>query len=117
MNIIIKTMLLATALMLWGTSDASTAQDRNAASQEAAFNHALELLRTGRHAAAYGRLMKLADAGHVRSAQLTTVMLAHGKTLYGSEWSASPDQQLRWNGLIVNQMRHHSVVLGATSGE
>jgi len=118
MNTILKATLLAAALTAWGSAGAATASDKNAPPpQEGSFSHAVDLLKSGRHAAAYGRLMKLADAGHVPSAQLALVMLAHGKAFYGSEWSASPNQQVAWNSLIVNQMRHHIPIVGIASGE
>ncbi len=61
--------------------------------------------RQGRHAAAYGRVAALADGGHLPSAQLALVMHDQGVALFGSEWSASPDQRRRWNTLVINAAR------------
>jgi hypothetical protein len=66
------------------------------------FTQALEQFRVGHHAAAYARLTRLADAGHAPSAQLALLMLRHGKTMCGAEWSASAGQQERWHALAVN---------------
>lgn len=75
------------------------------AAQRAAYGQALDDFRGGRRAAAYGRLMPLADAGHVPSAQLALLMLRQGKALFGSEWSATETQQTRWNAHVINGAR------------
>lgn len=66
---------------------------------------AVRLFRQGRFAAAYGRVAVLADGGHVPSAQLALVMHDQGRALFGSDWSASPDQRRRWNTLLINAAR------------
>ena len=43
--------------------------------------------------------MLFADAS---TAFRALVMLAQGRTLFGSDWSASPDQRRRWNALVVD---------------
>jgi hypothetical protein len=75
------------------------------AAQRAAYDQAVELFRAGRHAAAYGRLMPLADAGHVPSAHLSLLMVNHGKALFGTEWSATEAQQARWRDCVINGLR------------
>jgi hypothetical protein len=72
---------------------------------DAGFAQALEQFRGGRHAAAYARLTRLADAGHGPSAQLALLMLRHGKLMFGAEWSASAGQQLRWHAHAVDGSR------------
>jgi hypothetical protein len=72
---------------------------------EARYAQALELFRGQRYAAAYGRLMALADAGHLPSAHAALLMLRNGKAMFGSEWTASPSQQMRWNATVVNGSR------------
>lgn len=57
--------------------------------------------RAHQYAAAYGRLMKLADAGHAASAQAALLMLRNGKALVGVEWSATAAQQRHWSGLVA----------------
>jgi hypothetical protein len=74
-------------------------------SQAEHYASATRWFREGRHAAAYGRIAALADAGHVPSAQLALVMHDQGRALFGSDWSASPDQRRRWNTLAVNAAR------------
>jgi hypothetical protein len=80
-------------------------QARAPLSQAEHYANASRWLREGRHAAAYGRFAALADAGHVPSAQLALVMHDQGRALFGSDWSASPDQRRRWNALVVNAAR------------
>jgi hypothetical protein len=75
------------------------------AEPQAGFPQAVEAFRDGRRAAAYGRFARLADAGHVPSAQIALVMLRHGDALFGSDWSATPAQQQRWTALVVNAAR------------
>jgi hypothetical protein len=117
MNTIIKTALLALSLTAWHSANGAPAPDRQNPSPDSAFSQALEMLKAGRHAGAYGRLMKLADAGHAPSARLAMVMATHGKAIYGSDWYASPNQLASWNALVVNQMRHHLPVVALAYGE
>lgn len=73
--------------------------------------------RQGRHAAAYGRVAALADGGHLPSAQLALVMHDQGRALFGSEWSASPDQRRRWNTLVINAARQRMELPDKDSGD
>jgi hypothetical protein len=41
----------------------------------------------------------------VPSAQLALVMYRHGTALFRSDWYATPDQQMRWNALVINSAR------------
>lgn len=61
--------------------------------------------RAGRYAAAYASFAALADAGHAPSAQVALLMLRRGPALFGSDWFATPAQQMRWNALVVNAAR------------
>lgn len=70
-----------------------------------AHTEALARFRAQRHAEAYGRLMRLADAGHAPSAHIALVMLRQGPALFGTEWSASADQQRRWSLLLIRSER------------
>jgi hypothetical protein len=83
-------------------ADAST---RSPQAQRERYADAVQLFRQQRYAAAYGRIAALADSGHLPSAQLALLMHDQGQRLFGSEWSASPDQRRRWNTLVVNAAR------------
>lgn len=61
--------------------------------------------RTGRYASAYASFAALADAGHAPSAQIALLMVRHGPALFGSDWFATPAQQMRWNALVINAAR------------
>lgn len=63
---------------------------------EVVFADALQLYRHGHFDAAYERFVHLADTGHAESARIALVMLRHGPDLYGSQWSATPDQVGAW---------------------
>ncbi len=74
-------------------------------------------LREGRHAAAYGRVAALADAGHLPSAQLALLMHDQGRALFGSDWSASLDQRRRWNTLVINAGRQRVLLHDDEGGD
>jgi len=65
--------------------------------QQAQYRLAADLFREHRFAAAYGRFARLADAGHVPSAQLALLMYRNGAALFGSQWSATIAQQIHWD--------------------
>lgn len=73
--------------------------------------------REQRYAAAYGQFMRLADAGHAPAAQMAIVMVTQGRTLFGRDWSASPDQRRRWNALVIDHARGRIELPDRTSGE
>ncbi len=75
------------------------------AAGDPAYAKAVAAFRAQRYAAAYGQFVRLADAGHVPSAQLALVMHAQGAALFGSEWSASLDQRRRWDALVGDAAR------------
>jgi hypothetical protein len=79
------------------TTQASSQQDDHAVAQRE--------LREGRASSAYARLVRLADAGHAPSAELARVLHRNGRSLYGSDWSASPGQQRRWAALVAETVR------------
>jgi hypothetical protein len=91
---------VALAAVSSGASDT-----RDADLRAAAYAEAVLAFRSQRYPAAYGLFMRLADAGDLPSAQVALVMYDHGATLFGREWYASPDQQRRWNALVVNAAR------------
>jgi hypothetical protein len=84
---------------------AAEAASRSPQLQRERHAEALRLFREQRYAAAYGRLAAMADSGHLPSAQLALVMHDQGRALFGSDWSATPDQRRRWNALVVNAAR------------
>lgn len=73
--------------------------------EQASYRQALEAFRGQRYAGAYARFARLADAGHVPSAQIALLMVQQGPALFGSDWAASPGQQRRWNALTINAAR------------
>lgn len=70
-----------------------------------------------RYAAAYGRFAALADTGHAPSAHVALVMFEHGGALFGNAWYASPDQQRRWNALVLNDARRRAMMDAVRSSE
>jgi hypothetical protein len=97
--------LLVAAAQIATALAAGTAPLLSKQAQSERYDEALQAFREQHYAAAYGRFLAAADAGHVPSAQLALVMHDHGRELFGSEWSASPEQRRRWNTLVINAAR------------
>jgi hypothetical protein len=66
---------------------------------------AVKSFRQHRYAAAYGRFARLADAGHVPSAQVALMMYSNGPMLFGSQWDATPEQVEYWRALVLKDDR------------
>jgi len=58
--------------------------------------NAVASFRQGRFSEAYGRLINLADAGHVPSAEMALWMYLHGTTVFGKDWDSTPEQLRAW---------------------
>ena len=58
--------------------------------------HAVASFREARFPEAYGRFIKLADAGHAPSAELALWMYLHGPSLFGWAWDSTQDQLTAW---------------------
>lgn len=54
----------------------------------------------GRYPEACGRFMKLADGGHVPSAEVALLIFQYSTTLFHSDWDASQAQLTAWSALI-----------------
>jgi hypothetical protein len=78
---------------------------------------AMAYARAQQPAAAYGRLVKLADAGHAPSAEAALLMLRNGKAMFGAEWSASAEQQRRWFALAFKGACDLPVVVDNGAGD
>lgn len=85
---------------------ADTACVRPLATPAAAMETAAQqAFRMQHYAAAFGRYVRLADAGHAPAAEMALFMLRNGPTLFGSDWSASATQQTCWNTLAMARGR------------
>jgi TPR repeat protein len=58
--------------------------------------NAVGSFRQARFPEAYGRFIKLADAGHAPSAELALWMYLHGPSLFGRDWDSTQDQLTAW---------------------
>ncbi len=63
------------------------------------FAEASRLFRSGRHAAAYGRFVTLANEGDMHAARVALVMHRFGPTLFGSDWDATTEELAEWSRL------------------
>jgi hypothetical protein len=69
--------------------------------QAATYAYAIQLFDEKRYSAAFGRFMRLADAGHAPSAQIALDMLINGPDLYNGHWTATRGQLKLWRQLIA----------------
>lgn len=60
------------------------------------FTYAVELYKSGKFSAAYGRFQALANAGDLQSAKIALFMARNGALLYSTEWSATQSEIDRW---------------------
>jgi hypothetical protein len=81
-----------------GTSDVTAAQ-------AATYQDAVKAFREQRYPAAYARFARLADTGHVPSAEVALMMHRNSASLFQNAWYASLDQQRGWNALVINASR------------
>lgn len=79
------------------------------------YQDAVKAFREQRYPAAYGRFARLADTGHVPSAEVALMMYRNGASLFQNPWYASLDQQRSWNALVINSSRGR--MYQAESGE
>lgn len=83
------------SLALAGQPITALAQPVATASERLHAN-ALASFRQGRFPEAYGRLGRLADAGHAPSAALALWMYCNRLTVFGRDWDITPDQMEDW---------------------
>ena len=60
------------------------------------FAHAVRLYEDCHWEFAFDHLTALADDGHAPAAKLSLLMLRYGRSLYGTNFSACPEQIARW---------------------
>ena len=92
-------------LMQLDPPNAGAVQALQAQTLQARYEEAALDLRTQRWASAYAGFARLADAGHEPSAEMARWMHRQGAALFGSEWSATPEQQRRWDAMVVDAAR------------
>lgn len=85
------------------------------AAQAATFQDAVKAFREQRYPAAYARFAKLADTGHVPSAEVALLMYRNSANLFQNAWYASLDQQRGWNALVINASRGRAFQVEAGS--
>ena len=87
-----STSLAAAALVLRTARAIGDAEE----CADATFAAAIRLYEAGHWPFAFERLAKIADQGHAPAAKLALLMLRYGSALYGSGFSARPEQVARW---------------------
>jgi hypothetical protein len=69
------------------------------------FEAAVALYERHRWAAAYEMLCRLADRGDAPSSKLALLMLRYGASLYGTRFTARPEQIARWADQVLKATR------------
>ncbi len=78
------------------------------AAQIEMYRDAVTAFSAHHYSAAYGRFMRLADAGHEPSAQMALAMYRNGQALFGAEWDATEQQLTKWSTLVVTAERENA---------
>lgn len=73
------------------------------ASTTQTFSYAVELYKSGKASAAFGRFRSLANTGNSEAAGIALFMLRNGEMLYGTAWSATPYEISQWLALTSNR--------------
>ncbi|MEO5882267.1 MAG: hypothetical protein ABIQ06_07610 [Caldimonas sp.] len=99
-RIALATLLVTVSYTVATTAAAqSRAAPGTAVAPPTSLAEASQLFRTGRHAAAYGRFVRLANEGDREAARVALVMHRHGSALFGSSWDASTEELILWSAL------------------
>ncbi len=90
-------------LVLASHAPAAFAQPAPSVSERLHAN-AVASFRQARFPEAYGRFIRLADAGHAPSAEMALWMYLHGPALFGRDWDTTQDQLTAWAQLARQPM-------------
>jgi hypothetical protein len=72
---------------------------------EVAHAQALDSFRRARFSEAYGRFIKLAEAGHAASARYAIWMCENGQALFGVPWDCAPQELEDWRAAAAGPGR------------
>jgi hypothetical protein len=117
--LLIFAMAIAAALIVGAIGKATAARSGErgtpiaGAEQMRRQAQAVQALRSGQAADAYGRLVELADDGDGGAALLALAMVRHGPALYGSEWSITEGQLRRWSKSAFDDLQRQGAQIAA----
>ncbi|MBL8341321.1 MAG: hypothetical protein JNL30_07615 [Rubrivivax sp.] len=104
-----RTLSSALGLALFALQGVTSANDTDAvkprAGEATRFEHAQARYEAGHYAEAYARFAQLADCGHREAARIAWQMRQFGPQLYGTQFTAGPQQLWRWRALIAAEAR------------
>jgi len=87
-------------IALVGACFAPAAQAQSMSTREELHANAVVSFQHGRFPEAYGRFIRLADAGHAPAARVAMFMFHNGPSLFGSDWDVTQEQLSAWAALI-----------------
>lgn len=105
---IARTATALPLLALLSLAPVNAAETLQESARQTRYEQAVLDFRAQRWAVAYAGFARLADAGHAPSAEMAHWMHRQGGAVFGSEWSASPDQQRRWSAMLISAARRAS---------
>ncbi|MBI5720463.1 MAG: hypothetical protein HZC37_22535 [Burkholderiales bacterium] len=89
-------LLAGTTVPVHAAGPASPAVRTRMQALEHAHLQALDSFRRARFSEAYGRFIKLAEAGHPASARYAIWMCENGSALFGVPWDCAPQELEDW---------------------
>ncbi|MBL8326403.1 MAG: hypothetical protein JNJ89_15740 [Rubrivivax sp.] len=100
---------MALGLLLCALYGMPRANDTDAAKpgagQATLFEQAQARYEAGHYPEAFARFAELADCGHREAARIAWQMRQFGPRLYGTQFTAGPEQVLRWRTLMASEVR------------
>lgn len=107
MRLFARCTLFAAALLAGPALGQTSGPQLSPAAQVEMYRDAVAAFSEHRYSAAYGRFMRLADAGHEASAQMALAMYRNGDVLFGAQWAATGQQLAHWSELVVAAEREN----------
>jgi hypothetical protein len=87
---------VSSAALAWACVSPAAHAQLSSGNLERLHADAVASFQHGHFSEAYGRFMKLADAGDAPSAELALFMFEHGPELFGEDWDVSREQVAAW---------------------
>ena len=103
--------LLTATLGAIAAPQASAATPAQSSALELAHAQALDSFRRARFSEAYGRFIKLAEAGHPASARYAIWMCENGTALFGVAWDCAPQELEDWRAAAASPVKPAAAVV------
>lgn len=108
MTPLLAALALALTMAVPAPTAAAPSTGTRASAAEVAHAQALDSFRRARFSEAYGRFIKLAEAGHAASARYAIWMCENGSALFGVPWDCAPQELEDWRAAAAGPVRSGS---------